>query len=149
MDVVSQINKAVEFVKNKDYKSAEKIYLKVLELNPNNHIVLSFLGYLYITIKNYKRAEECFEKGYKLSQDKSILSGLAMCKFVLQKFKECVPLYIKLISQEQKYEYYEKLTLVSTSLISVGQKEYIPVAHKYSLEGMKKFYQDSIETVRK
>ena len=139
MDVVSEINKAVEFVKNEDYKSAEEIYLKALELNPDNHIILSFLGFLYITTKDYSKAEEYFEKGYKLSQDKSILSGLALSKFLLQKFKECVPLYIQLISEEPKYEYYEKLTLILSSIISTGGRDYSGVAYKYASEALKKF----------
>ncbi len=139
MDVVSQINKAVELVKNKDYKSAEEIYLKVLESNPNNHIVSSFLGFLYITIKKYDKAEKYFEKAYELSQDITIISGLALSKFLLQKFEDCIPFYIKLIKNNEKCDYYEKITLALCSIISTGKKEYLKMAYDYSYAGINKF----------
>lgn len=139
MDIVSQINKAVEFVKLEDYNSAKKIYLEALKLNPENHILLNFLGYLYITIKDYKNAEKCFEKAYKYSQDNSTISGLAFSKFLLQKFDECVPLYIDLIKVEQKCESYERITLALCSLISTGKKEYLKMAYDYSYAGINKF----------
>lgn len=139
MDIVSQINQAVEFVKNKDYKSAEEIYLKVLESNPNNHIVLSFLGYLYITIKDYDKAEKTFDKAYELSQDNTIMSGLGLSKFLLQKFEDTVPIYINLIKQEPKCDYYEKLTLALSTLISTGKQLYLKIAYDYSKDAIKKY----------
>ena len=135
MDVVSQINKAVELVKNKDYKSAEEIYVKVLELNPDNHIVLSFLGFLYITTKDYSKAENFFEKAYGLSQDNTIISGLALSKFLLQKFEDCIPFYVNLIKNDEKCDYYEKITLALCSIISTGKKEYLKMAYDYSYAG--------------
>ena len=139
MDVVSQINKAVELVKNKDYKSAEEIYVKVLELNPDNHIVLSFLGFLYITTKDYSKAENFFEKAYGLSQDNTIISGLALSKFLLQKFEDCIPFYVNLIKNDEKCDYYEKITLALCSIISTGKKEYLKMAYDYSYAGINKF----------
>lgn len=139
MDIVSEINKALEFVKNEDYKSAEEIYLKALELNPKNHIILSFLGYLYLTTKDYTNAEKYFDEAHNVSQENSVLSGLALSKFMLQKFEETVPLYIGLIQTEAKCDYYEKLTLALCTLISTGKKEYLKMAYDYSLVAKNKY----------
>ncbi len=139
MDVISEINRAVEFVKHKDYNSAKEIYLKALELNPDNPTLLSFLGYLYISTKEYKKAEKSFEKAYLYSKDISIKSGLALSKFMLQKFEEAVSLYSKLILEDNKCEYYEKITLAFSNLITYGKKQYLENFYKYSLEGISKF----------
>lgn len=139
MDIVSEINKAVEFVKNEDYKSAEEIYLKALESNPKNHIILSFLGYLYLTTKDYTNAEKYFEEAHNVSQENSVLSGLALSKFMLQKFEETVPLYISLIRTDPKCDYYEKLTLALCTLVSTGKQVYLKTAYDYSLAAKNKY----------
>ena len=57
MEIAEQINQALDFVKKQDYISAEKIYIKLLEQQPENSIILSFLGYLYLT-KQDERLKE-------------------------------------------------------------------------------------------
>lgn len=139
MDVITETNKAVEFVKQKDYKSAEKIYLKLVYENPDNSLLLSFLGFLYLTAKKYKKAETVFEKAYSLSQIPSIVSGLALSKFILQKYEESIFLYCGLVKAEPKYEYYEKLTTAIASLIKLGKSNYIKMGYEYAKEAYDKF----------
>ena len=140
MDVISEINKAVEFVKNEDYNSAEKIYLKTLELNPDNPTLLSFLGFLYISTKEFQKAETIFEKAYSISQNDSILSGVALSKFMMQKYEECIPYYTELISRDNNdCRYYEKITQALSNLVYTGKSKYLNMAYKYSLNALKKF----------
>ena len=73
MEIAEQINQALDFVKKQDYISAEKIYIKLLEQQPENSIILSFLGYLYLTSKRNIDAEKTFEKAYSVSQTETIL----------------------------------------------------------------------------
>ena len=77
MEIAEQVNQALKFVKERNYISAEKIYLELLEKQSENHIILSFLGYLYLETKKYKKAEQQFEKAYSINQTETILSGLA------------------------------------------------------------------------
>ena len=51
MEIAEQVNQALKFVKERNYISAEKIYLELLEEYSENHIILSFLGYLYLETK--------------------------------------------------------------------------------------------------
>lgn len=140
MDVISEINKAVEFVKNEDYDSAEKIYLKALELNPDNPTLLSFLGFLYISTKEFQNSENIFEKAYSISNNDSILLGVALSKFMLQKYEECVPYYTELISRDNNdCRYYEKITQALSSLVSTGKSQYFNMAYKYSSIALSKF----------
>ena len=140
MDVISEINKAVEFIKREDYESARKIYLKALELNPDNPTLLSFLGFLYISTKEFQKAETIFEKAYSISQNDSILSGVALSKFMMQKYEECIPYYTELISRDNNdCRYYEKITQALSSLVSTGKSQYFNMAYKYSSMALSKF----------
>ena len=139
MDISSRINEALGYIKKEDYKSAEEIYLKLLAEQPENPILLSFCAYLYMTEKRYEDAEELFEKGAEISKSNSILSGLANIKYILRKYQEAVPLFINLIKQEPKNEYYEKLTNSFSNLIALGKNQYTQAAYEYAFEGVKKF----------
>ena len=53
---IKKLNKAILFVKNKDFDSAEKIYSELLRENPNNDTVLSFWGLFNIKKGLFKKA---------------------------------------------------------------------------------------------
>ena len=99
MNIITQINKAVEFVKNKEYKAAEKIYQDVYKTNPQNPVLLTLMGYLYLSTKKYKKAEFLFESAWSLSHSQSACTGLATIKYMLGKYNEAIPLLINLIKK--------------------------------------------------
>ena len=76
MEIAEQVNQALKFVKERNYISAEKIYLELLEEYSENHIILSFLGYLYLETKKYKKAEQQFEKAILLIKRKQYFLDL-------------------------------------------------------------------------
>lgn len=139
MDIVTQINRAVEFVKNKEYKQAEKIYSSLLEVDSENPIILTLVGCFYLETKKPKKAEIFFEKAYQLTHSVASLSGLAYSKYILRKYEECVIYYKDLIQNEKKYEYYEKLTTAFSNLIALGKKEYSDIAYHIALDGVNKY----------
>ena len=53
---LKKLNKAVSYIKNKDFESAEKIYYELLRENPNNEMVLSFWG-----LFNLKKGTDWYE----------------------------------------------------------------------------------------
>ena len=140
MDIISQTQIAIEFVKNKKYKQAEKIYLELLEINPENPIVLSLIGYLYLTTKQMKKSEKFFEKAFSISKSVSSFAGLALSKFLQEKFEEAIPLYVELVKIEPKYEYYQKLTMMLASYISLnGTKKYGEMGYFYTKKAIELF----------
>ena len=126
MEIAEQVNQALKFVKERNYISAEKIYLELLEEYSENHIILSFLGYLYLETKKYKKAEQQFEKAYSINQTETILSGLALTKYTLRKYEQAVPLYIELIKQKPTLDNYIRLTDMLASFTVVSSIDYAP-----------------------
>lgn len=136
MEIAEQINQALDFVKKQDYVSAEKIYLKLLNNQPKNSVILSFLGYLYLTTKRIIDAEHIFEKAYSINQTESILSGLALSKYSLNKYKQAIPLYIKLINTKPILKNYVNLTNMLATLTTTSNNEYALKLHKYCSEAL-------------
>lgn len=139
MEIAEQINQALEFVKQQDYSSAQKIYLTLLKTQPNNSVILSFLGYLYLTVKEPDNAERVFEKAYSIAQTETILSGLALAKCSLKKYTDAASLYIELIKLKPNYENYVKLTDILAVLTSTLNNKYAFDLYKYCSEALEKF----------
>lgn len=139
MEIAEQVNQALKFVKERNYISAEKIYLELLEEYSENHIILSFLGYLYLETKKYKKAEQQFEKAYSINQTETILSGLALIKYTLRKYEQAVPLYIELIKQKPTLDNYIRLTDMLASFTVVSSIDYAPKLYEYCKQGIEKF----------
>lgn len=139
MDIKARINDALELVKQQDYVSAEKVYKELLEIQPDNPVILSFLGYLYLSMQRYIDSERIFEKANSLSESQSILAGLAVTKYILRKYEDAVPLYCDLIKTKPEYDYYEKLTTALSYLITAGKRNYAELAYRYGIDAVKKF----------
>lgn len=76
MEIAEQVNQALNFVKERNYISAEKIYLELLEEYSENHIILSFLGYLYLETKNIKKLNNSLKKHILLIKRKQYFADL-------------------------------------------------------------------------
>jgi len=140
MDIITQINKAVEFAKKKDYKSADKIYQQVYKINPNNPVLLSLMGYLYLSTKKYKKAEYFFEVAFNMTHSLSALAGLVNAKYALEKYEDAVPLLLELIKNEPKYEYYKKLTTILRNFVIFKRTcGYPNLAYEYGCQAIEIF----------
>ncbi len=94
------LSQANLFVKQHEFKSAEKIYLELLTKNPNDDIVQAFLGRLYIRQRKYKGAERILTTAYNKRKTAPTISALAFCKFRLKKYDEAVILYEELFKYD-------------------------------------------------
>ncbi len=140
MELKDGINSALEHIKQNDYKSAEEIYLNLVEEYPNNSLLLTFIGYFYMTTNKYKISEKYFEKAYSInSTEENVLSGLAFTKYRLLKYEEGINLYQKLIKLNQTVEYYEKITSLYSSLISIKDNKYANEGYNIAIEANKKY----------
>ena len=54
---IKKLNKAIQYVKNKDFESAEKIYSELLRENQNNDTILSFWGMFNVKKGLYSKAD--------------------------------------------------------------------------------------------
>ena len=72
-------------VRKREFAAAEKIYLEILAKRPNDEIIQSFLGRLYIKQHKYKGAEKILEKAYSKRKSAPTIASLAFCKYKLHK----------------------------------------------------------------
>lgn len=63
----SELEKAANALNVKEYKQAERIYLKVLELQSTNLKAIMALGNLYFVLKRYSCASSYYEKALELN----------------------------------------------------------------------------------
>ncbi len=88
MSILDSINKALALVKKGKTLQAEKIYLNLLSLYPDDIRVLPFLGWLYISTGRYKEAVAAFEKVNKTTKDINVITGLGLAYYYLNRYKE-------------------------------------------------------------
>ena len=88
MSILDSINKALELVKKGKTLQAERIYLNLLSLYPDDIRILPFLGWLYISTGRYKEAVAAFEKVNKTTKDINVITGLGLAYYYLNRYKE-------------------------------------------------------------
>lgn len=87
-------------VRKREFVTAEKIYLELLAKQPNDEIIQSFLGRLYIKQQKYKGAEKILEKAYNKRKSAPTIASLAFCKYKLHKFDDSIILYEELFKYD-------------------------------------------------
>lgn len=87
-------------VRKREFAAAEKIYLEILAKRPNDEIIQSFLGRLYIKQHKYKGAEKILEKAYNKRKSAPTIASLAFCKYKLHKFDDSIILYEELFKYD-------------------------------------------------
>lgn len=109
MNMLEDINKALEYTKNKKYSAAEKIYLNLLKQNnPGNKVIYSFLGLLYMDWGKYKKSEKFLEQAYNLCKNQVATESLAIVKDYLNKTKDAVQYYEEIIDTTKNYEVFNR-----------------------------------------
>ena len=103
-----EINLKYEGYIAKAYKEAEKIYLNILNQDKDNAVVLSFLGFLYLTVGLYKKADKCFESSYKIQPSSATVEGLGLTKFGLNDKKNAYKYLSEAVKITQRFDVYDK-----------------------------------------
>lgn len=107
---IKKLNKAILYVKNKDFESAEKIYSELLRECPNDDTVLSFWGLFNIKKGLFTKAEKILETAYNIKKAPSTIAGLAYTKFQLKKYDDAIILYEELFRYDKDSEHiYQKI----------------------------------------
>ena len=63
---IEVLNKAIALTQNGNIREAEALYLKLLEEEPENYLILSSLGLFYVNIQNFEKASEKLQERFRL-----------------------------------------------------------------------------------
>lgn len=107
---IRKLNKALAFVKNKEFEAAEKIYSELLRESPNSDVVLSFWGMFNLKKGLLSKAEKILESAYKIKKSPSTIASLAYTKYKLKKFDDSIIFYEELFRYDKDSEHiYQKI----------------------------------------
>ena len=133
MDILTEVKRALKFVEEKQYIKAEKIYRSILDKDKDNAVVLSLLGFLYLTVCLYEKADKCFEKSYKIQPNPATVEGLGLVKFALNDKKNAYKYLSEAIKTTQRFDVYDKYIEV------LSDGKYFQEAYNYAKECYEKF----------
>ena len=108
-----------QFVRERNYLEAEKIFLNLLNKDESPMIVNYFLGIIYFELQNYKKSKLHYEKSLKFNQrSKEILINIAYLEQTYGKFENAEIIYNKLLNLYPNYieTYYRMYLLNSNNL---------------------------------
>ena len=79
---LEELKKAIFLDKTGDLQGAESIYLKLLEQEPDNHILLSTIGIFYVSKKDFEKASMYLKKACSIKETLGTVSayGCAECE---------------------------------------------------------------------
>lgn len=107
---IKKLNKAIQYVKNKDFDSAEKIYSELLREFPNDETVLSFWGLFNLKKGLFKKAEKILEKAYNMKKSPSTIAALIFTKYQLKKYDDTIILCEEMFKYDKEGEHlYQKI----------------------------------------
>jgi len=99
-----------KFVKAKNlhlsgkYKSAQKIYLNLIEKNKNNYLLHNLIGTTYLQLNDYDKAISHLENSIKLKPDfADNYNNIGIALSEKKKFKKAISCYEKAITLKQNY----------------------------------------------
>ncbi len=107
MNIYTDVDKAIIYTKEKKYSKAEEIYKNILKIEPNNSVILSMLGLLYLESGALKKAEKTLMKSYSLKESVPTIEGLAIIKSHLKR-KDSVNYFKKVIDRTKNFEIFNK-----------------------------------------
>ena len=131
MDIRAEVNRALDYTKQKEFKKAEKIYLEILKVDSQNAVVLSFLGLLYMNVGHFGKSKKCLLKADSIKSNPATTEGLGLVNYFLNRYKDAEGYFEKIINNSKSFDVYDKYThcLLKSKQFSK--------AYKYS----EKFYQ--------
>ena len=83
-------NKGFKFHQEGNFDEAEKCYLEVLEINPNNAETYNLIGLLKLQQNNFDKAVEWIKKAIKLEKNAYFYETLFQTLTLQEKFSEII-----------------------------------------------------------
>ncbi len=137
---IETLNKAIELTQQRNYKEAEKLYLELLEQEPNDNILLSAIGLFYINLRDFNNATIYLERACKVQESLGTVSALGIAEYERGDFEKAAKILEHALTFGENENVYNKLVL---SLFRV--KNYTK-AIEYT-EKMYKLYPTSVKSI--
>lgn len=106
-----QLDEANDYLKNKKYDEAEKIYLELASLYPDKQTIYEKLGLLYLEISNFNDAKSAFGELLKLDKKNGQnWYNLALAQIGLKEYRSAINSLVEAVKlQKDNTKYLEVL----------------------------------------
>jgi len=108
---MKKLSKAIILTQENKIKDAENTYLELLANEPNNPMLLSFVGLFYSNIKDFEKAEKYLIKSYNLSKTLATVSALGFMEYERKNFEKSVKYLEESLKYGENPDVYNKLIL--------------------------------------
>lgn len=103
------LNKAILLTQKEDFDEAEKIYLNLLEQEPENGPLLSAFGLFYVNIGNFEKASCYLTKACEIKETLGTVSALGFCEYQRGRFAASAEILEHALGLGETPEIYTKL----------------------------------------
>ena len=138
-------DKAYFLHQKKKYKEAEKIYLHLLKINPDDSNILNLLGLLYITIKKEEKAINYLTKAFVLKKTPYIASNLAKAYYFNEEYDNALKIFNEALLLEPNEDIYYSIALTYKKMKDYKNAiENYKKALSYNPDNYKTYYNTSL-----
>lgn len=96
------IKLGIELYNQGNFLEAEKLFLKVLDKDPNNAYINNILALLYNQIGEYAMAEKYAQIAVNLEENVDYMENLAICYYLQNKFEKAMPIFEQILEKTPK-----------------------------------------------
>ncbi len=104
-------DKAYNFHKNNDFKNAELLYLKLLEIKPDDVNILNLTGMLYLSKNQISNAITYLTNAFVLKKTAYIASNLAKAYYMNNEYSKSIKMYKQALQFGENDDIYYSLAL--------------------------------------
>ena len=105
------IQDAVNLASSGKFEEAEKRFLELLDMEPDNYYVLSSLGLFYTSRKLYDNACVYLEKAYNIKKTAGTVSALGFCEYKKSNYQKAAAILEEALTYGETEDIYNKLVL--------------------------------------
>ena len=108
---VEILNKAIALTQNGYVREAEALYLKLLQAEPDNYLLLSALGLFYVNVRDFSKASEYLQKACEINETAGTVSALGFAEFEKREFEKSAEILERALVLGENPDIYNKLIL--------------------------------------
>ncbi|MBU0532213.1 tetratricopeptide repeat protein [Candidatus Micrarchaeota archaeon] len=97
---MDELSKAREYLVKQKYKEAEEILSKLLAVDKENDEIWYLRGVLSLKLKNYKKAQECFERALLIKKKAEYYKMKGMCHFEVYELEDAVESFLAAVEMK-------------------------------------------------
>lgn len=137
---VEILNKAIALTQNGYVREAEALYLKLLQAEPDNYLLLSALGLFYVNVRDFSKASEYLQKACEINETAGTVSALGFAEFEKREFEKSAEILERALVLGENPDIYNKL------ILSLFQIKSYKKAVEYSIKMYEK-YPDNTDAI--